>query len=234
MTIMILAMASAFWFGILTSLSPCPLATNIAAISYISKSLKQSRMALVQGLLYTLGRIVAYILLGIITLYSLVNMPKLSSFLQTYTNMLLGPILIIIGLMLLEFISFNFKFGLKSGYKTQKLAKSGAFGSFSLGFLFALSFCPSSAILFFGSLVPLAVANESDILLPTVYGIGTGLPVLLFAFIIAFSANQVGSVLNAINRFSLWAKNITGVLFILVGVLYCLTYLLGIPVPMFS
>ncbi len=227
MTSLIIASLSAFWFGVLTSISPCPLATNIAAISYSCKQMESTNQVFLNGLYYTIGRVVAYVVIGIITLYSLVNIPGLSTFLQTYTNMLLGPILILMGMLLLDLIGFKPK-SCKAPTHESKSTASSIFSPFSLGFMFALSFCPSSAVLFFGSLIPLAISHQSGFFLPAIYGIGTGVPVFLFALIIAFSTNSVSNVLNRVNTFAIWAKHITGVIFIGVGIKYSFTYIFGL------
>ncbi len=220
-----LAIVSAIWLGILTSISPCPLAANIAAISYVGKQVNQPRMVLLSGLMYTLGRMLSYMLLGILIVDSLLSMPEVSRFLQKEMNRIMGPLLIIVGLFLLEMISMKFS-GISPGEKMQKKAdKLGIWGAGFLGFIFALSFCPVSAGLFFGSLIPLAIDNQSEVLLPTFYGIGTALPVLIFAFVIAFSTKFVGAMYNKLTIFELWARRITGVVFICVGLFYSLRYI---------
>lgn len=222
--------SAAFYLGILTSISPCPLATNIAAISYIGKRLESPRQVLLTGILYTLGRTVTYLVLGILLVASILSMPAVSHFLEKYMNRALGPILIVAGMFLLGLLGFT-SFGPGMSAKTQKRFESGGLlGAGLLGMLFALSFCPVSAALFFGSLIPLAVARHSSLALPAIYGIATGLPVLVFAVLIATGARRVGTAFNRLRAIELWARRITGAAFILVGVLYSLTYIFGIPV----
>jgi hypothetical protein len=175
---------SALWLGILTSISPCPLASNIAAVSFIVKRIDHTSLVFSSGLLYTLGRVIGYTVLGVLITSSLLSMPQASFFLQHYMNKILGPILIITGLFLLgifTFTSFGFSFSQKS---TARLQDMGIVGALPLGILFALSFCPISAALFFGSLIPLSVKSGSNIIFPSVYGIGTGLPVLIVAILV--------------------------------------------------
>lgn len=223
-----LAIASAFWFGILTSISPCPLATNIAAISFVGRRVDSPRQVFSAGVLYTLGRSLAYLVLGSLLVSSMLSAPLLAYALQKYLNRTLGPILILVGLILLELIVFNLP-GSGLGDKLQKKAESfGVWGAGLLGLLFALSFCPTSAALFFGSLLPLALHQGSGLMLPGVYGLATGLPVLLFAVLIALGANRVGQAFNRIMVFERWARRLTGVLFVLVGVYYCLMTFFGI------
>lgn len=208
----------AFWLGILTSISPCPLATNIAAISFIGRNVTRPRMVLLTGTLYTLGRTLTYLVLGVLLVSSLLSAPYISFLLQDYMNKIMGPVLVIVGIFLLEFISFNMP-GLGVGMKLQDRAKTyGCWGGALLGCIFALTFCPISAALFFGSLITIAVKYRSGVLLPSIYGIGTGLPVFAFAIVIALSARSIGVIFNKINQFEKWARRITGIVFICVGI----------------
>jgi cytochrome c-type biogenesis protein len=214
----LLGAASALWLGILTSISPCPLATNIAAISFIGKHVGKPRLVLLTGILYTLGRTLTYLVLGILLVSSLLSAPFISFFLQEYMNKIMGPLLVIVGLFLFDLIRFNMP-GLGIGKKLQDKAETwGYWGGALLGCIFALTFCPISAALFFGSLITIAVKCNSSILFPTLYGIGTGLPVFVFAIVIAMSAMSLGKIFNKISQFEKWARRITGVVFILVGI----------------
>lgn len=208
----------AFWLGILTSISPCPLATNITAISFISRRLESQRYVLVAGLIYMLGRTLVYTVLGALLVTSTQLVPIVAISLQKYMPKIIGPILIVVGIILLGLFTFN----IKSGGVTKKLQnvveKSGIWGAGILGVIFALSFCPPSAALFFGSLFSIAVKHGSRIIIPSIYGIGTALPVIIFAFIIAFATNQVGKVFNKLTIFEKWARRITAVVFIIAGI----------------
>jgi cytochrome c-type biogenesis protein len=219
---------SAVWLGILTSISPCPLATNIAAISFISKQLSDRRWILLAGLLYMLGRVLAYTAVGILLVTSILSVPHTAFILQKYVNIFLGPILLLAGLFLLELIQLNLR-GIGIGAKIQKRAESfGIWGAGFLGILFALSFCPISAALFFGSLIPLAVKYNSGLILPSLYGLGTGLPVIVFAFLLAIGTQYVGKMFSKMAQFEKWARRVTGLIFILVGLYYMLIYIVGI------
>jgi cytochrome c-type biogenesis protein len=223
-----IALVSAFWLGVLTSISPCPLATNIAAISFVGRRVGSPGKVFSAGLLYTSGRALTYLVLGMLLVSSMLSAPSLSHVLQKYMNMALGPLLIIVGMILLELISFNISGRGISERMQKKVESLGVWGATLLGVVFALSFCPTSAALFFGSLLPLALKHQSGITLPVVYGIATGLPVLVFAVLIAMGANKVARVYNRIVAFERWARWITGVLFILVGIYYCLVNIFGI------
>ncbi len=220
-----LGIFSALWLGVLTSISPCPLATNVAAIAYIGKRVSHPRLVFVTGVLYTVGRTLSYLLVGTLLVTSLLSAPILSEFLQNSMNQLLGPILIVVGMFLLELISFRFTGG-GFGEKTQKRAESmGIWGAAFLGFLFALSFCPVSAALFFGSLVPLSVQYQSYFLIPFLYGVGTALPVLVFAVAIATGVGTIGRVFDRMTQIEVWGSRITGTVFIMVGIYLCLVHI---------
>ena len=220
-----LGLVMAGWFGILTSISPCPLATNIAAISYIGKRVARPRLVLTAGLLYTVGRMAAYVVVALLILTSLASVPVVSTFLQRYMNILLGPVLMLIGMVLLGLIPVMFG-GRGISEKMQARAdRSGIWGAGLLGVLFALSFCPVSAALFFGSLVSLAIKHNSPVMMPCIFGLGTALPVVLFSVLLAFSAHRVSRAFNMLTLFEKWARRGTGVLFLLVGIWYCLKYI---------
>ncbi len=218
------AAASALWLGILTAISPCPMATNVAAISYIGKRLGSPRQVLLGGVLYTVGRTVAYVGLAVLILAGLQSIPRVSTFLQEYMNKVLGPVLIVVGLFLLELIQLGGRSNL--GERLGRRVEGwGLAGALALGVIFALSFCPISAALFFGSLISLAVKYDSRVLLPGVFGVGTALPVFVFAVIIGLGVGSLGAAFHKLQRFEWWARRITGVVFILVGIYYCLEYI---------
>jgi cytochrome c biogenesis protein CcdA len=218
-------MGLALWFGILTSISPCPLATNIAAISYIGRRVDDSRKVFLAGLIYTIGRSIAYLALGMLIVTSLLSAPHISHILQKYMMKILGPLLIIVGMFLLGLLSAGFP-GAGTSERVQKRAeRMGIWGAGFLGFVFALSFCPVSAALFFGSLIPLAVKSDSQILFPLLYGIGTALPVVVFAALLAAGAHYVGKAFRSITRVELWARRVTGSIFIGTGVYFSLKYI---------
>ncbi len=208
----------AFWLGILTSISPCPLATNITAISYISRRIDAQRHVFFAGLIYMLGRTITYTLLGAFLITSTQIIPAVALFLQRYMAILIGPILIFVGVILLNIIKFSFKGSTVNTGIQNRVDKAGIWGAGILGILFALSFCPPSAALFFGSLFSIALKHESRIIIPSIYGIGTALPVIAFAFIIAFATNQVGKVFDRLTIFERWARRVTAVLFVLAGI----------------
>jgi len=223
---LLIALGSALWLGILTSISPCPLATNIAAVSFLSKKIAHPFMVFVSGLAYTIGRMVAYATLGWIIISSLLSVPEVAQFLQKYMGKVLGPLLIVTGLLLLEIITIKLPGVALSQKHHNKLVESGAPGAFLLGPIFALAFCPVSAALFFGSLIPLALNSKVGAILPFIYGVGTGLPVLIFAVAIALGVASMSHWFNKITKLEYHIRRITGVIFIFVGLYYSGIYIL--------
>jgi len=221
---MIGAAITALWLGILTSISPCPLTTNIAAVSYLSKNLTNKRAVLISSALYTIGRMTAYTLVSAIIVISITSTPKLSHFLQVWGPKIIGPILVLTGAFLLELITIP----LPTFVKQTANEKFGYFGAFLLGFTFALSFCPVSAALFFGTLVPLAVSTESKFMLPLIFGIGTALPVAFFAILLSIGSSKVGSLFNHITKTEKWIRNIFGTVLIIIGIYYTFKYIFEI------
>jgi len=226
----ILSYLTACWLGILTSISPCPLATNITAISFIGKRLSKPKMVFLSGLFYVLGRMLTYTVLGVLIIASTLSIPELANLLQRNINIFLGPVLIITALFLLRIIPLTLSgFGLSQKMQN-RVTNLGIWGSGLLGIIFALSFCPTSAALFFGSLIPLSLKHNSSVMLPSLYGIGTGLPVIVFAFLVALGTRYVGIVFNKLTIIEVWARRVTGIIFLLVGLYYSMIYIFKIPI----
>jgi len=211
---------SAFLLGILTSISPCPLATNITAIAYISREIKTTKNTLFNGLLYTLGRGISYTLLATLIYFGLSTF-KISSIFQGWGDKVLGPVLIIIGLIMLGVIKINLGGHNEKIEKAKEwLAKKGYIGSLLLGVLFALAFCPYSGVLFFGVLIPLVLKSSENLLLPPVFALGTGLPVIIFSFLIAFSMQKVSRAFQIVQKVEKVMRYVVASIFLLAGVYY--------------
>ena len=213
-------LVTALLLGLLTALSPCPLATNIAAIGYIGKDIEDRRSVFRKGLLYTLGRVVAYTLLGIVLIgiiRSGASMFGVQKFIGTWGELLLGPLLIVIGLLMLFGHRLNLpQFGFNG--KGEGLAKKGSWGAFLLGVLFAMAFCPSSGMFYFGMLIPMSSTATMGYLLPVVFAVATALPVLIVAWILAFSAGEIGKFYGRVKTIERWLSIVVGVVFIVVGI----------------
>lgn len=218
MNAIMMGIGSALWLGLLTSISPCPLATNLAAISYVGRDAGKSWVVLSSGMMYTLGRVLAYTLLGALVVASVLSAPGVSVWLQRNINLFLGPLLVLVGMVLLGLIAPPIRAGAGLNALRDKVQKLGLLGAGLLGLLFAMSFCPVSAALFFGSLIPLAISEQSPFLLPAVYGIGTGVPVLVFALILVFGAKSLGSVFQKLTGIERWLRQGTGLVILLIGI----------------
>lgn len=219
---------TAIWLGILTSISPCPLATNIAAISYVSRKVEKTRLVLFAGLLYTLGRTLAYLGVALLVSRSLQMIPGVSMFLQKYMNLFIGPLLVVVGILLLGIFNISFGGGM-SGNLQKRVDRMGLWGSGLLGFVFALAFCPVSAGLFFGALIPLAVKGNSA-LMSSLYGMGTALPVIAFALILAFAANFIGTAFKKLTVIEIWVRRITAMIMLLAGIYLILQHNFGLNI----
>lgn len=211
---------SAFILGLMTAISPCPLATNITATAFISKNISSKRKVFLSGLLYSLGRGFSYTAIGLI-LYFGASKFHIARFFNQNGEKYLGPLLIIIGLIMLNVIKLNF-LG-KSNFPeklSEKFKDKGLLGSFLIGVVFALAFCPYSGALFFGMLIPMTITSADGLYLPIVFAFGTGLPVILFTYLIAFTAGKVGVFYNQITKIEKVMRTVAGVVFILTGLYY--------------
>ena len=212
---------AAFFIGLMTAISPCPLATNITAIAYTSKRIDNSRHTIAVGFLYTLGRMLTYVLIASLIVWFGMNTQSIALFLQKYGRNILGPLLLIIGIVMLDIIKINFfKSSEKLNKLKEKLAKKGFLGSFLLGVIFALAFCPFSAVLFFGMLIPLALKAGDGLIIPAFFAFATGLPVIIFSFILVYSVSKLGQIMNKVQTFELWMRRIVAVIFIFAGLYY--------------
>lgn len=210
---------TAFVLGLMTAISPCPLATNITAVGFISKDLENRNKVFINGLLYTLGRGISYTAIAFI-LYLGADQFKFSGFFQQYGEKILGPLLIIIGFFMLDIVKIKFP---GFGRLTSKMEEKRGWGYFDailLGMLFALAFCPYSGVLYFGMLVPMTISSASGLYLPLIFAIATGIPVIIFSWVLAYTLSGIGGVYNKVKAFEKWFRKVIAVLFILVGIYY--------------
>ncbi|RLD79186.1 MAG: sulfite exporter TauE/SafE family protein [Bacteroidetes bacterium] len=210
---------TAFVLGLMTAISPCPLATNITAIAFISKDIENKRKVFINGLIYTLGRAISYTSLGLLFYFG-ASQFQISGFFQNYGERILGPLLILIGLLMLDIIKINFPGLSKLSEKMEKKSQSGFWGVLLLGVVFALAFCPYSGVLFFGMLIPMTITSASGLYLPVIFALATGLPVILFAWFIAYTIGGVGNLYNKIKIFEIWFRRVVAITFIGVGIYY--------------
>ena len=214
---------TAFILGLMTAISPCPLATNISAIGFISRDIENRRRVFLKGLVYTLGRAITYTGIGVIIYFGASKM-NVSMLFQGWGERLLGPLLILIGLFMLDFVKIPFP-GLSS--LTEKMgehSRRSYWGTLLLGIVFAMAFCPYSGVLYFAMLIPITIASPTGLYLPVVYALATGLPVIIFAWLLAYAVGNVGKLYDRIKVFELWFRRVIAVLFILVGIYYILLF----------
>jgi len=210
---------SAFALRLMTAISPCPLATNITAIGFISKDIENKNRVFLNGVLYTLGRAITYAGIALIIFLG-ADQFKFSGFFQRYGEKFIGPLLIIIGLFMLDVIKIKFPGMSRLSSRMQNKSRWGYLDNILLGLVFALAFCPYSGVLYFGMLVPMTVASASGLYLPVVFAIATGIPVILFAWVLAYAVSGIGNVYQKVKSFELWFRRVIAVLFILVGIYY--------------
>lgn len=207
---------TAFLLGIMTAISPCPLATNITALAYISKDVESRRTVFINGLLYTLGRALSYTILGLIIFFGASKF-HISRAVQANGERWLGPLLIVIGILMLGVIRLPGSSGNVVQRFADKVKLGSGWGALLLGMLFALAFCPYSGVLYFGMLLPMVLAQPLGLILLPDFAIATGLPVILLAWFLAFSLSSIGKFYNRLKMFEVWFRRIVAVLFILTG-----------------
>ncbi len=218
---------SAFILGLMTAISPCPMATNITAIGFISKDIENRKKVFLNGIVYTVGRSISYSILGLL-FYVGISQFTFESALQLWGERLLGPLLIVIGVFMLGVVNINFPGLSKLTNKLEESSKNSFWGVLLLGIVFALAFCPYSGVLYFGMLIPMTVSSVSGLYLPFVFALATGIPVIIFSWILAFSINAVGGIYNKMKSFEYWFRRVVAVVFLIVGIYYSITILFGI------
>jgi len=214
---------TAFLLGLMTAISPCPLATNITALAYISKDVESKRTVFMNGLYYTLGRVITYTLLGVIIFFGASKF-QISRAVQANGEKWIGPLLIVIGVFMLGVIQLPGSSGTILQRFADKVKIGSGWGALFLGMIFALAFCPYSGVLYFGMLIPMVLSQPEGLILLPDYAIATGLPVILLAYLLAFSIGGIGVFYNRIKSFEVWFRRIVAVLFILTGCYFIWIY----------
>ncbi len=214
-------LVAAFFIGLMTALSPCPLTTNITAVAYISRRIGDSKNTILVGILYTLGRMMSYTLLAVLIVYVGLNSREASMVFQEYGEIILGPILLLAGLVMIEAVKINLPSGgTRLENLKQRLGEKGYIGSFLLGVVFAISFCPFSAVLYFGMLIPLALKTHDAILVPSVFAFATGLPVIISSILLVKSVSSLGKIMHKTQVMEKASRKVVAAIFILVGLYF--------------
>lgn len=210
---------TAFILGIMTAISPCPLATNISAIGFLSSDIENRKKVFISGLIYTLGRAISYTALALV-IYLGASKMNVSMIFQGWGEKILGPLLIVIGLFMLDVFKINFPAFSKLSEKIGEKGKGKYLTALLLGMIFALAFCPYSGVLYFAMLIPVTISSAGGLYLPVIFAIATGLPVIIFAWLLAFAVGNVARLYKQIKTFEFWFRRVVAVLFILVGIYY--------------
>ncbi|MEZ5000678.1 MAG: aromatic aminobenezylarsenical efflux permease ArsG family transporter [Bacteroidales bacterium] len=216
---------TALLLGLMTAISPCPLATNITAIGFIGRELESRKRVFISGIIYTLGRSFSYTLLALLIVKG-VDQFSISGFFQRYGEKIVGPLLVVIGLLMLDIFRLRLPFFARLFEGREESFKGGYLSVFALGVIYALAFCPYSGVLYFGLLIPLTISSSEGLLLPVVFAIATGIPVILFSWLLAFAVSGVGRLYNGIKAFETWFRRIIAILFIATGIYYIIVVLL--------
>ncbi len=217
------AILTAFVLGLMTAISPCPLATNISAIGFISRDIADRRRVFISGIIYTLGRGFSYTALGALLFFGMSKV-QVTDIFQGWGEKLLGPVMILMGLFMLDLIRIKLPGGKGFSERFGERSKKNYFGTFMLGVVFALAFCPYSGFLYFGMLIPLSISSVGGLFLPLVFAIATGLPVIIFAWLLAYAVGNVGKLYNGLRTFEKWFRRVVAILFIGVGIYFVIIF----------
>ncbi len=211
---------AAFFIGLMTAISPCPLASNIAAIAYTSRKMQSAKATLITGFLYTLGRVFTYTSIAVLIVWAGISSRSISLALQEYGDIILGPLLVFAGIVMLEIIKLKLPESDRMNSLKAKLAEKGYLGAFFLGAAFALAFCPFSAVLFFAMLIPLAIQAGDPIIIPSVFAFATGLPVIILSVMLAKSVAKMASAVKKIQKVEVYMRKAVGIIFLVIGSYY--------------
>jgi len=223
------AMGGAFWLGFLTAISPCLLATNVTAITFIARRIDRPRLVAASGGCYMVGQALGFIALALLVTGGLASIPAVSQWMQKYLFRLLGPIMLVVGLFLLEFLSVNLGSGRLKGWAQRFGHSGGLWATMLLGLLFAMSFCPTTAALFFGGLIPLSLAHGSHVLLPLCFAVGVSVPVVGIVLLVIFAVGLIGRAVTRAQALEWWMRRATAALFLAVGGYFTVVHTLGLP-----
>ncbi|KIV73125.1 membrane protein, putative [Bacillus mycoides] len=200
----------AFLLGVVGTLAPCQLTGNISAITLYGNQSLQKGHAWKHILLFILGKIVAFTTLGLLVWFLGKEIQQILTLYFPWLRKIIGPLLILMGLMLAGIIKGRSFFSIKF------IRKQNEVGSFLLGFFFSLAFCPTMFVLFFGTLIPLSFSSNYGYLFPTFFSIGTALPIVVLMFIISYLGLN-GTLLKKSRKIGKNIQLIAGVLLILIG-----------------
>ncbi len=212
---------AALILGILGAFSPCQLSTNVAAFAFISRDIGETKRVTRSAIAYVLGKVVIYSLVGGAVILLGLQLAQASIPVVVFTRKALGPALVLLGLLMLGVVKLSLPFFARIGesLKSHLGERRDARSSFLLGVAFSFAACPTLFVLFFGSLIPLAVAaSVGGLAFPAIFAIGTTFPLMLFVALLAFGAQSVTPVVKKLRAADVWVSRIAAVVFILVGI----------------
>jgi cytochrome c-type biogenesis protein len=210
--------------GLLTAISPCQLATNITAIAFIGRDISHKRRIFINGLFYALGNATGYSSIGLILFFG-VSKFQVSKILISNGKLIMGILLIVTGIIMLDLIKLKFSaFGKLTEKIQNRQNQANKLNAALLGFFFAVTFCPYNAVLFFGMLIPLTITSVFGLYLPLVYSLSSGFPVIIIAYLLAFTVSGIGNFYNGIRIFQKWFNRLVAIIFIVVGLYFLYTF----------
>lgn len=215
---------TAFIFGLLVALSPCTIAANITAITYITEGSKRKSI-ISRGLVYVLGRTIAYILLGVL-LYFFVDGIAFGQWLQLNFGKILGPLFIVLGLLLLDVIHLHFLADKCVNRFNMSSIKKKSWSPLLAGVLMAYAFCPYSGALYFGAMVPLMFTTSLSVYIPMAFALGSALPLIPIILVISGGLEKLSELKEKHSNVEKWIRRAIALLFIIAGCMFVYEYYL--------
>ncbi len=212
---------AALILGILGALSPCQLSTNVAAFAFISRDVGENQRVTRSALAYLLGKVVVYSLVGGAAILLGLQLAQASIPIVVFTRKALGPSLIVLGLLMLGVVKLSVPLFTRTADVLRRSLgeRRDARGSFLLGVAFSFAACPTLFVLFFGSLIPLAVAaSVGGLTFPAIFAVGTTFPLMLFVALLSFGAQSVTPIVRKLRAANVWVSRVAAIVFILVGI----------------
>jgi cytochrome c biogenesis protein CcdA len=211
-------------FGLVGALSPCQLTTNLSAIAYVSRRPGEGQIWS-EALGYTVGKMLVYTLLGGAVIILGFTLQQSAIPIVVITRKIVGPLMIVIGFGLMGLIRLRGSFGERlARWLRAQIPQKGVLGAFLLGTVFSFSFCPTLLWLFFGLMIPLALASTGGWTFPGLFALGTALPLLVFAGLLVSGTDLSSKLTDRLKRYHQNISKVSGGIFILAGVNDTLTY----------
>ncbi len=180
----VMAAGTCFVTGVLTTINPCPLTTTIASIGFLSGYGQKTNRMTVVVLLFLLGFLASYFALAILLSSGLIAIGDVSRGLQQYFSVIIGPVLILAGMFQTKLIRIRFRSYTEKAMTWVTKRKWSGLEAFPMGALIALGFCPTTAAIFFGVLIPLAIQYGQPVFFPLLYALGAVLPLAVISYLI--------------------------------------------------